>query len=276
VPGGADRITGAAASAVGRWNKPRPYRARYGLARGMKQIGGIRLILPGFLQPAPEYPQYAGVEEAFLRSLDYDGLTIYDIGAFQGEMTLFFADQVGDRGTVIAFEPHPGNYQRVLDNVCLNDFSNVVVRNVGVGGTRGELELVAPGGGGLAGRASGAGTIRDELESEGIEAETFTVPVVSLDGEIRDGSLPDPNFVKIDVEGLELDVLEGMRETIDRCKPRLFVEIHGLGLDGKRANAARVVEFLAACGYSMRHVESDQAVERSTSERAADGHIYCT
>ena len=65
------------------------------------------------------------------------------------------------------------------------------------------------------------------MESAGLDSEVFTVPMNWIDREISESSLPEPDIVKIDVEGVELDVLHGMTETIARRKPRLFVEIHG-------------------------------------------------
>jgi FkbM family methyltransferase len=272
--GQTESLRAAVANTVRRWNRPRVYTARHGIARGLKQIGGIGLILPSFLQRPPEYAEFAGLEEAFLRAIDYEGQTIYDVGAFEGVLTLFFARQAGDRGRVVAFEPHPANYERVVKNVELNDFSNVIIRNVGLGRARGELELMAPSGG-LAGRASASENIKLAFGSQGLDVEVFKVPVNSLDQEIGDSSLPEPDFVKIDVEGLEFDVLQGMKETIGRRKPRLFVEIHGAGPEAKRSNAGRVVGFLDDHGYSMHHVETDQPVDTSTSERAMRGHLYC-
>ena len=266
-------LRAAVAHAVRRWNRPRVYTARHGIARGLKQIGGVSLILPGFLQQASEYPEFAGVEEAFLRELDYEGQTIYDVGAFQGIFTLFFAQQARDKGRVVAFEPHPVNYRRVVEHVKLNDFSNVTTRNIALGRARGELELAAPVEE-LAGRASASEDMKRAFESKGLHFEAFTVPVNSIDHEIRDSSLPEPDFVKIDVEGLELDVLQGMQETISRCKPRLFLEIHGAGPEEKRSNARRVVGFLDNRGYAMHHVETDQPVDASTAERAMRGHLY--
>jgi len=274
VPELIERVRREAAGAVRRWNKPRPYRARHGIGRGLKQVGGISLILPRFLQEAPEYPEYAGLEEAFLRGLDLEGQTIYDVGAFQGTLTLFFAQQVGGKGRVVSFEPHPANFERLVENVGLNDFSNVLTRNIGVGRSPGELELIGPSSG-LSGRASASENIKSEFESQGVDVKVFTIPVNSIDHEIDDSSLPEPDFVKIDVEGLEFDVLEGMKATIAKRKPSLFIEIHGADREDKRANASRVAGFLAEHGYSMQHVESDQPVEPSSSERAMEGHLYC-
>jgi FkbM family methyltransferase len=261
------------AAAVRRWNKPRVYRARHGIGRGFRQIGGVGLILPGFLQPAPEYPQFAGKEEAFLRALDLRNEVIYDVGAFVGVFTMFFSRAAGDGGHVVAFEPHPENYERVLEHVRLNGLTNVDLRNVGLGKAPGELQLAAPAHG--LGQATADEQIKEQLATGGTPLQTLTVPVNSLDAEIRDSSLPDPGFVKIDVEGLEFDVLEGMRVAVARAKPKLFVEIHGGGLAAKQANAARVVELLTEYGYSLHHVESDQPIDRATSDRAAEGHLYC-
>ncbi|MEO7197684.1 MAG: FkbM family methyltransferase [Solirubrobacterales bacterium] len=241
----------------------------------MKQIGGIRLILPAFLQKAPEYPEYVGLEDEFLRSLELERQTVYDVGAFQGIFTLFFARKVGPEGHVVAFEPYPINYQRVVENVGINHLDNVTIRHVGVGRVTGELEFVAPIGG-LAGRASASREIQGEIESTGLKTQSFSVHVVSLDDEIKQSSLPTPDLVKIDVEGLEFDVLQGMKETIGEHKPALFIEIHGSGAEAKQVNAERVVSFVASHGYEMWHIESGQAVDESTASKAAEGHLYCT
>ena len=61
-----------------------------------------------------------------MRSLDLSGKVVYDIGALQGIMTLFFARQAR---TAVTCEPHPANYQRVLESVQLNALRNVTVLN---------------------------------------------------------------------------------------------------------------------------------------------------
>ena len=89
------------------------YTVRHGLARGMKRKGGL-----GFL-PMSARPT---AEEVFLRSLPLEGKTVYDIGAFEGLLTLYFSRFAKQ---VIAFEPNPRNYAKCLENLRLNHLTNV-------------------------------------------------------------------------------------------------------------------------------------------------------
>jgi FkbM family methyltransferase len=267
------RLRRAIASATRPLNKPRVYTARRGLGRGLKQIGGIGLVVPDSLVASQRNSKFTSREESFLRSLDLNAKTVYDLGAFEGVFALFFARQVGPRGNVFAFEPRREAFDRILDHIRLNDVRNVTVRNVAVGGTPGELTLLSAAG--LPARTSGHRGIQHELAASHDIVETLTVPVISLDDEISSGSLPEPDFVKVDVEGMEFEVLKGMRETVERHKPRLYVEMHGEDAEGRRLNASRVVELLDEYGYSLRHVETGQPVDPSAPALASTGHIYC-
>ena len=93
------------------------YTVRHGIIKGMKRKGGLG-FLPAFLARSPENEP----ELTFLRNLDLEGKVVYDIGAFQGVMTLFFARQAK---AVISYEPLPTNYRRVIENVELNGLRHV-------------------------------------------------------------------------------------------------------------------------------------------------------
>jgi FkbM family methyltransferase len=261
-----DTAGGALKTVVRRFDRPRAYTARTGLIRGMKQVGGVGLLLHGRRKTT--------VEEAFLMGLQLEGATAFDVGAFQGVFTMFFVARTGPDGRVVAFEPHPENCRRIRTNLELNGLGPVTVRNVAVGQAAGSLELACPPGGN-GGTSTGVDEIKRDYRLSGADLEMITAPMVSIDDETESGGLPDPDFVKVDVEGMEEQVLRGMSATIKRRKPRLFIEIHGVSDDAKRANAARVVELLIGGGYSLHHVESDSPVDLATSERALEGHLYC-
>ncbi|SRR5579884_404591 len=240
------------------------YTARHGLTKGMKRRGGLGW-LPEFLGPR------ATPEESFWRSLDLRGLTVYDIGAFHGLLTLMFARACRQ---VVSYEPNTRNYTRLIENLELNRLDNVIVRKVAAGASARVAMMVAsplaPGGASLE-----PGAVDSLLHSSG-PVESEQVQMTTLDDDIRENSLPAPDFIKIDVEGEELAVLLGARETLRAHKPRLFIEIHGETMALKRANAAAVVACLEDLGYrDIRHVESGAVIGRANAEAAARGHLDC-
>lgn len=255
---------------VARLNRPRVHTARHGIGRGFKQIGGVGLLLPQWIQKRrEEHPEHVAEEEALLRSLDLEGKTVYDIGSFHGILAMFFARQAGPEGRVVAFEPHPDSFRRIAEHLQLNGIDNVTPVNAGVGAAGGTLELA-----GEEGRVSGSAEIQQaDMAASGTEIPKLTVPVHAID-EVAGSEYPDPAFAKIDVEGMEEDVIRGMRETIARCKPELFVEMHGATEESKSANAKAVVTLLVDHGYELSHVQSGQSLSVDTADRAKRGHIH--
>jgi FkbM family methyltransferase len=243
------------------------YTVRHGLIKGMKRKGGL-----GFLPAALSRSSRNEIEEAFLRSLDLSGKVVYDIGAFQGIMTLFFAREAR---VVVAYEPHPANYQRVLENLQLNALRNVVVLNRALGDRESTLTLVYDPR--MLGAATGDPAIGAQIRSSLGEPGTIAVPEVCLDDDLTRHDLPRPDFVKIDVEGMELAVLRGMQKTLAADHPALYLEMHGATEDEKHRKAYEIIEFLAAAGYrTIRHIETGNAVSSANSSVAGQGHIYCT
>jgi FkbM family methyltransferase len=235
-----------------------------GIAAGMKTSGGVgvrnALGALGLLR------ERTTAELEFLRTRDLAARVVFDIGAFHGMHTLFFASRAGALGQVVAFEPNPENYDRIVRNVALNPFANVTVLPLAVGAGPGELTFAW-------GSDPIATSADDDIRAEmGADVRTFRARVTSVDDEIEARALPGPDFVKIDVEGLELDVLRGMRLTLSERAPEIFVELHGAGLERKTANSAAVTELLLGAGYRLLHVETGAAVPDPASSPPA-GHL---
>lgn len=242
----------------------RVYTVRHGLARGLRRRGGL-----GFV------PQLGGLspEEAFLEGLSLEGDTVFDVGGYEGIFTLFFARRVGPAGAVVTFEPNPRNYQRIVENIRLNGFANAQVRQVALGSAPGRASLVFPNDETARGSLEHhiADTIRQEKHVNAIEVDVDT-----LDHQVALG-VPEPDFVKLDVEGLERDVLEGMRGLLARRHPRLYIEVHGADAARKLENVTSVVEFLWQAGYKVRHVESGTDISAPGQiPLAIEGHLYCS
>ena len=84
------------------------------------------------------------------------------------------------------------------------------------------------------------------------------------------------DFVKIDVEGAEMEVLDGMIETVSKYKPELFIEVHGTNLEQKEFNARNILNYLTQNNYSIYHIESGKTLCFSDFSIAKSGHIYCS
>ena len=91
------------------------YTVRNGINKGLKRRGGLAWV-------PMEQPT---AESEFWEALDCRNLVVYDIGAFHGLLTIYFARQAKQ---VIAFEPNSQNRRRLEENIGLNGFRNVVVR----------------------------------------------------------------------------------------------------------------------------------------------------
>jgi FkbM family methyltransferase len=241
------------------------YKVRHGLLKGMKRKGGLGWI------PAIFSPGIMTAEQQFWSDLNLSGMTVYDVGAFHGLLTLLFASRAR---AVVCFEPNTQNYNRLKENLTLNGIKNVEVRKVGVGSRAGSCRMVGsplmPGG------ASVDGKTIEELLRAGVGTVVEEIPIVTLDEEIPRASLPAPDFIKIDIEGWELEALRGARNTLEMHKPTLFLEMHGETIREKRRKVAEIVAFLWEINYRrIRHIESGATITPENSPSAMEGHLHC-
>lgn len=138
--------------------------------------------------------------------------TFVDIGANVGFYTLIASEIVGATGRVFAFEPVPSTFEVLQGAVLVNRLSNCRLRSVALGSEATESEMVVPhcesGGSNLLGRYDGA----------------LTPVTVSIgDEELAQINPAATGIVKIDVEGFELQVVRGLRQTLARCPGLIYV-----------------------------------------------------
>ncbi len=187
---------------------------------------------------------------------------MYDIGAFHGLLTLYFARNAKH---VTAWEPNSHNRRRLEENLKLNSFSNVTARPYGLSSCPMQAQMsfdpLAP----------GTASIDTGMDRGG---EHETIELRTLDEE---QGLEPPDLVKIDVEGFELEVLKGASRTLtppDR-RPRLFLEMHGADQADKRTRVRAIVEHLWALDYrDILHIESQTRITPENTDIAAQGHLY--
>lgn len=176
-----------------------------------------------------------------------------DVGANEGDWTKALADRCSE---VHAFEPNPQILPQLRVN--MSPYRNVRLIEIAVGATVGSLDLD------LYERSEWATSYHaDELDAwrAGDPLGTITVPVHTLDLLGYDDR--PVQFIKIDVEGAECDVLLGARRLLDRHHPGLLVEIHSV------VNREWTIPFLADLGY-----DTEGVVLKHPHEGVAEGHCW--
>ncbi len=185
-------------------------------------IPGDHLVstLPGGervrLSPKYRYLSWNPEEYAAFKAAVRPGTLVFDVGANIGAYTVLFAQWTGAAGRVVAFEPSPPSIAGLREQVRLNGVSDrVEIIEAAVSQSPGSAAFDCGG-------ASGTNALVPDAESG---ADVIRVETTSLDAFCAARGIY-PSIVKIDVEGAELDVLRGGRETLARPGVDVFVEFH--------------------------------------------------
>lgn len=161
---------------------------------------------------------YEAIELSLFSKLLEPGFTVIDAGANVGFYSLMLGDVVGKTGRVLAFEPVPQTYAQLRANLALNDVPQVAAVNQALWSARQPLTL------NLARQQEhniggySCADLPDAIEQSSCEA-------VRLDDVVREASVPRVDAIKMDIEGAERFALEGSRETIDRDRPYVLLEV---------------------------------------------------
>jgi FkbM family methyltransferase len=157
------------------------------------------------------YGESCEAELSILRPLAPVGGLVLDVGAYIGTHTVFFSHAVGDQGVVIALEPQRLIFQNLCANLALNGILNVVALNLAAGRSA-EIRRCASYDPRVNTNFAGI-ALTNHPEGENVE-------IAAID---RLG-INHCDLMKVDVEGMEVEVLEGACKTIERFKPVLFIE----------------------------------------------------
>lgn len=168
------------------------------------------------------------------------GDTVIDVGAFIGDTAKPFLDRVGPMGHVYCFEPNPLAYECLMRN--FKDVSNVSIDMNPLSDVEKDVALLTE-------ENAGASFITEHSEVTNVRSVTldnfFWPPIRRLE------------FIKIDVEGYELNVLRGAEQTINRFHPKLLVEINEGALQRQGASAEEISVWLLKHRYTWAPVQSD-------------------
>jgi FkbM family methyltransferase len=173
------------------------------------------------------------------------GTTAVDMGAYIGTHTMSLVDGVGPKGNVITFEPQPWAYKGIKKTLSKNNIKNVKVVNAGLSDKKGKIQFCSDG--------SGSSSVCNERSASKKKwAEVYDIPIVTLDSY----NLKNVSIMKVDVEGHELNALNGAKKTIISSNPVIVLEVWR-----KRTNRLqKIKDFMKSVNYSIKHISADDFI----------------
>lgn len=181
------------------------------------------------------YGEFSEHEVTLFKEVVNVGDVVMDIGANIGTHTLAFSKIVGPTGRVVAFEPERTNFTALAGNIAINNILNTYVNQIAVGDKSGFIsvpELDHD-------KTFNYGGI--ELKNDYSKNFNYKVQMLALD----DAAFEKIDFIKIDVEGMELEVLSGGKGLLNKLYPILYVE------NDRVENSEKLVEFIKSNDYKI-------------------------
>lgn len=184
-----------------------------------------------------------------------------DIGANIGLFSINASRIIGENGKIISFEPSPVTFSRLKENIDLNNFKNVDIRNIGISDKKGELTL----------NISETGHDAWDTFATNIDKKMFnkctTVPVHTLDEELKEFDKEKIALVKIDVEGWEKFVLHGAKDFLTKYEPVLMVEFTENNTEAAGYNVLEIYDIMNTFGYQWYKYINGNLVPEKRNKR---------
>ena len=199
-----------------------------------------------------------GIEPGLIRHLKRvirdTGKTSYnffDIGANYGFVSLALRAGDPNISQVVMFEPHPRLHGLLEESISLNQFRNVKVEHLAVGDQVGKIKV------NIYENTANVLTLNENTGRGAVDVDQMPIDKYVADTGIQ------PDFIKIDVDGYEINVLNGMRNTIAACRPVIVVETN---------ESPELIELLIELGYDLFDDEQFLPV---TIENIPRNNIFC-
>jgi len=186
----------------------------------------------------------------FARLSTNESDTVIDFGANLGYHTITLSSLVGNHGKVYSFEPQRIIFQQLNCNVFLNGLDNVYTYNLAVSEMESEVFINSPDFHNIRPMYTNIGNTPINTNNVG-----SLVRQISLDSL----NLPKLNFIKMDVQGSELNILKGGKNTIEKHRPYMFMEVEERQLNLFNITSKDLIEYTKNLGYSIYKISIDSS-----------------
>jgi FkbM family methyltransferase len=195
--------------------------------------------------------------------VNVDNPIIFDVGANIGTFATWVAKwSAGRNGKVYCFEPQRQVFQMLCGNMAINNIFNVYAHELALGKEEKfielpELEYDQKGSFGSFSLDTSIPTDKYSFK----QGNTQRVKMTTVDKFVEEHQIPYVSYLKIDAEGLDIDVLEGSKNVIEKFKPDLYVEYLNLGStkteDSSNEGRETLTKYLHGLGYKTMVVHHD-------------------
>jgi FkbM family methyltransferase len=217
--------------------------------------------------------KFEEAELAFVSRFLQPGMTVLDIGAHHGLYTLMASKRVGPEGKVFAFEPSTRERTALLQHVRINRCKNVTIESSAVGSENSDAQLFV-----VEGAQTACNSLRKPAADVSGTLRPLSVHVVKLDDWLASRKIDDIHFIKLDVEGGELEVLKGAELlTNGRPRPVILAEVQDVRTLPWGYRAVEIISYLKNQGYVWFRLRSNGSVEEVniTSVEVEGNFVAC-
>lgn len=208
----------------------------------------------------------------FFLSKIKEGDIIIDIGSYIGYFSLLASQKVGIKGHIYAFEPIPRNYRRLMRNIDINHIKNIKAYNLGVSDKNENTFFNMPID--IPAESSLYNIHVTELKTDIlIKKELIDVRLILFDQFSINEGIRNINIIKIDTEGAELKVLEGMKKTLKNNDITLFIEILPFLIEKIGYSVEDIINLLLKCNFNYIYTTYSRSKinkMKMTSENISD------
>lgn len=185
---------------------------------------------------------FAFLERFLLITKEKENEIIYcDIGANIGLYSLFAAKRIGSKGKIISFEPQPVTYKRFIENIKLNNFKNILPVSKAVGDVNGFIAI-----------KESTDSAKTFVSKTNVDKAESQVEMVSFSNFLNNNKIGKVDYLKIDVEGFEFYVLQGMKEFLIKTPPKIIqIELYEEFLKRNGSSVKQTLDFLYDLEYTF-------------------------
>lgn len=210
---------------------------------------------------------FEAISRELWMQLALDASVVFDIGANTGLYSLF-ASLVNNKSDIHAFEPIIRNAQKLRYNIGINNMKNIQIVEAAISSTDGTTMIYQPDTDVSTTSTLDAETARDrQMDMNATEVTTYRI-----DSYIRKNNIAKVDLIKIDVEGFEVPVFEGMADILKTMQPTILAEIR------VEENGSKIMELLQGCDYLFFDIDEKTTPRQvdEISRSSNNNFLICT